>query len=165
MLGVADLRRVARARRHGIVHPLWALLEARRAGVPYSLACALLMRESGGGRNVFGHDPTICVGWGAVTRAKYRLYLSERKRSGNRLMQGVGPLQLTWWSTQDAADREGGCWKWRPNVRVGLRSLAALIREHGHWAGIARYNGSGPAATAYANAVVAGEAWWRYALG
>ena len=51
----------------------------------------MLQKESGGGSNVFGHDPTIFVGAGTVTRAKYLEYKRQRVASGNTLMQGVGP--------------------------------------------------------------------------
>lgn len=43
--------------------------------------------------------------------------------------QGVGPMQLTHWSLQDEADREGGCWVPAPNVRVGCRHLVRLARQ------------------------------------
>ena len=43
-------------------------------------------------------------------------------------MQGVGPCQLTYWVLQDAADRLGGCWDWRCNVRVGFTLLVENIQ-------------------------------------
>lgn len=150
--------------RHGIRNPLAAYEEAVRTGLSLPLACALLDQESGGGTNVFGHDPTICVGWGSVTWLKYATYKARRRASGNRLMQGVGPCQLTWWSTQDEADREGGCWRPRFNMRVGFRHLVYSIRRYGEHAGIAAYNGSGPAAQHYADSVLARERIWKARL-
>jgi hypothetical protein len=158
-------RTVERMREHGIRNPEIAYEEAVRTHLPIDFACALLDQESGGGRNVFGHDPTICVGWGSVTYLKFVAYRVRRRRSGNRLMQGVGPCQLTWWSTQDEADREGGCWRTRFNMRVGFRHLAYNIRRYGVHAGIAAYNGSGPAAQRYADSVIGRAAIWKARLG
>jgi hypothetical protein len=80
-------------------------------------------------------------------------------------MQGVGLMQLTWYQLQDEADRQGGCWRIRPNLRVGFRHLRSLIDAHGLQDGIARYNGSGPDAQAYARAVLARRDTWRKRLG
>ena len=44
----------------------------------------MLIKESGGGKNVFGHDPTIFVGAGTVTKAKYLEYKKRRVASGNK---------------------------------------------------------------------------------
>src|ERR687895_578180 len=134
---------VQRLRDGGIVSPETAIAEATRARLRLPLACALLEKESSGGHNVFGHDPTIFVGAGKVTRERYKEYRSRRVASGNRLMQGVGPCQLTWWEFQDAADREGGCWRPEVNMRVGFRHLVALISQHGEGPRGRRYNGSG----------------------
>src|SRR5687767_15700043 len=120
-------RLIERLRAEGVLRPQAVVEEAKRAGLRLPLACALLEKESGKGRNVFGHDPTIFVGAGEVTRAKYREYKKRRVASGNRQMQGVGPCQLTWWEFQDAADREGGCWRPEVNMRVAFRHLVALI--------------------------------------
>jgi hypothetical protein len=129
-------------------------MAAHDAGLNIALAASLLIQESGGGENIYGHDPTIFVGAGQVTEANYQVYLAERRHSGNTLMQGVGPCQLTYWSLQDAADRLGGCWKPLCNMRVGFSHLAEAIRRSGLRAGVAAYNGSGPAAEAYAQEVI-----------
>jgi hypothetical protein len=109
---------------------------------------ALLGQESNGGHNVWGHDDTIFIGgydaknhkhWGSeVTKAAYIEYKRQR---GHSLMQGVGPMQLTWWGYQDEADRLGGCWIPRYNIKVGFRVLANLIKLHGERKGLAVYNG------------------------
>lgn len=155
-----DLVYAVRARRAGARYQLRIVREARREGVRLSLAFALVEQESGF-TNVFGHDPTIFAGAGKVTRANYAEY---KRRRGHSLMQGVGPCQLTWWETQDLADREGGCWNPTANIRVGLRTLAQNIRAHGQHAGIARYNGSGEAAEAYARSVEARQEKWHRVL-
>ena len=139
---------IERLRAAGLVAPRTTVREAERAGLPLALACALLEKESSGGRNVFGHDPTIFAGAGKVTRANYADYKRRRIASGNRLMQGVGPCQLTWWELQDAADAEGGCWHPEINMRVGFRHLATLVARYGRSDGARRYNGSGAAAEA-----------------
>jgi soluble lytic murein transglycosylase-like protein len=166
--GPKDLARIRRARAAGIVNPLVAWQEARRAGVPYPLVCAVLDQETGGGHNVWGHDPTIFVGgydrnndkhWGSVvTMTSYRAYKTQR---GTTRMQGVGPLQLTWWSTQDKADSYGGCWVPRFNIRVGVETLAYNVRRYGMTLGVKAYNGSGPAADRYAREVAIKLAKWQ----
>ena len=161
---MASPRLIERLREHGVLRPQAVAEEAKRAGLPLPLACALLEKESGGGRNVFGHDPTIFVGAGEVTRAKYAEYKRRRVASGNRQMQGVGPCQLTWWQFQDTADREGGCWRPEVNMRVGFRHLAALMKQHGEADGARRYNGSGPAAEAYSRDLLAKARTWEARL-
>jgi Putative peptidoglycan binding domain len=161
---MASPRLIERLRAEGVLRPQAVVEEAKRAGLRLPLACALLEKESGKGRNVFGHDPTIFVGAGEVTRAKYREYKRRRVASGNRQMQGVGPCQLTWWEFQDAADREGGCWRPEINMRVGFRHLAALIKQHGEADGARRYNGSGEAAEAYSRDLLAKARVWEAKL-
>src|SRR5919206_5294985 len=92
---------IERLRAGGIVHPRITVAEAQRAGLRLPIACAMLEKESSGGHNVFGHDPTIFVGAGQVTREKYRAYKKQRGPEGKGGMQGVGPMQLTWYSIQD----------------------------------------------------------------
>jgi hypothetical protein len=152
------------ARRYGIKQPEVALSAARQAGIPFYVGAAFLMQESGGGANIFGHDTSIYSGAGKVTRQKYLQYKAQRKRSGK--MQGVGPMQLTWYTFQDRADRLGGAWKPHNNMLVGFRHLANLRSAHGNWHDAARdYNGSGPAAEAYAGEVVHRMAFAKRAIG
>ena len=154
----------AKLKRLGIVNPLLTIRAAKAAKLPLALACAFLEQESGGGRNVFGHDPTIFVGAGAVTKAKYLAYKAKRRASGNRQMQGVGPMQLTWWTFQDAADAEGGCWMPYANMLIGFRLAAEKIRRYGMVEGIKAYNGSGPAADRYSASVRARADKWALKL-
>lgn len=167
--------RIAIMKRDGIVIPgAVVIAEAHAAGLPLDLACALLVQESGGGRNAWGHDPTIFVGgfdahrgvhYGPlVTEEGYRQYLKQRGSHGQGGMQGVGPCQLTYFAYQDEADREGGCWQPRFNIRIGFRYLAANIKRYGLRAGIRAYNGSGPAAEHYADSVLALQAVWKKRL-
>lgn len=137
---------------HGIVYPATTVAEARRAGLKIDLACAILLQETSGGHNVFGHDAVRNpVQGGYVTYARYRQYLTYRQRGQGS--QGVGPCQLTYFAFQDRADRLGGCWQPWLNMRVGFTDLAANIRRTNEWAGIKLYNGSGAKASHYADEV------------
>lgn len=142
-------------RRLGIIVPVRMVLAAQQVGLSIPLAASILTQESGGGANVFGHDPTIFIGAGEVTKAKYLAYRAQRGPTGAGGMQGVGPVQLTWWAFQDRADALGGCWAPLANMRAGFEVLAANIRRDGLGAGVAAYNGSGPAAIRYAAEVLA----------
>lgn len=146
-----------RLRRNGIVEPFWAWRQARIARLGLPLACAMLMAETGGGRNVFGHDADKrgrCpgYGWGNVTKANYLAFRHLRDLEGRS--NGVGGCQLTSPGLQNNADKLGGCWLPRCNYAIGFHYLVDHIREHGLEGGVAAYNGSGPAATAYAHRVL-----------
>lgn len=148
-----------RLRRAGIRYPYWTVRMARKAGLGLPLACAFLMEETGGGQMIYGHDEDRkgrCPGWGwgAVTEENYAAFLRLRKLEGRS--NGVGGLQLTSPGLQDEADRLGGCWKVRYNFAVGFHYVVGQIKGHpgNVRAGIASYNGSGPAAQAYADRIL-----------
>ncbi len=143
----ADILLVARMRRIGMKMPVRSLQAARGAKLPVPLACSILTQETGGGVNEYGHDPTIFVGAGAVTKGNYH-----------------GPVQLTYAGYQDAADRAGGCWKPLVNMTVGFGVLVDHIRRDGLKSGVAAYNGTGPAAQRYADEVLARAALYAKAL-
>lgn len=128
---------------------------ARKTSLNIAQVAALLEKESGF-QNVYGHDPvrnpikSPARGMRAVTKRNYRLYKAARKAGLG--MQGVGPVQLTWYEFQDQADKLGGCWIPRYSCLVGCRTLADNIRaKGGQWAGARAYNGAGAAAMKYAN--------------
>jgi hypothetical protein len=113
----ADREYAIAAKSWGMVGSLRLLWEARAAGLWASQGLALRTIESGvrGDGNVWGHDSspnggTSDLGGEPVTEADYRAYLRRRGNRGQGGMQGVGPLQLTWWGFQDEADKIGGCW-------------------------------------------------------
>lgn len=159
------LQQIQTAKQHGILNPVIAWNAARRAGIPFWVMCAFLMQESGGGSNIYGHDigpdgyPRPFWGHGEVTEANYAAYKIERDLGINhkarfsaigRRTQGVGPMQLTWYSFQDEADALGGCWKKSVNMLIGAKIIkqyydeAATIRdtEMGRWRYAAyKYNG------------------------
>lgn len=163
---MATATQVDRLRAGKILNPELVIEEAKREGLRLSLACAILEKETSGGQNVFGHDRgTIFAGAGKVTREKYLDYKRQRDAErGRRRMQGVGPVQLTWWEWQDEADAEGGCWDPRFNMRIGFRNLVKLMRAHGEPDGIRRYNGTGEAAEAYSRDVRARARRWHQTL-
>ncbi|MDX6632758.1 MAG: hypothetical protein QOG26_763 [Solirubrobacterales bacterium] len=158
-----EKRRYAhKASKHGAHRARLILDEADRTGIMLSLGLALVEQESGF-QNVFGHDGVRNpVRGGPVTKDRYLAYKHYRKAGYG--MQGVGLTQLTWYSFQDRADALGGCWKPRWQLRVGFEVLAANIRQHGQHAGIAAYNGSGPAAQHYADQVIARQRAWHAVL-
>lgn len=153
----------------GMKGSLRLLMEARDAGLPPSLALGLRTQETGitGDGNVFGHDPSgNHVGAGQVTKAKYLAYRRQRGAMGKGGMQGVGPLQLTYFTFQDEADRKGGCWIARWNYYVGFRDLAHLIRQYGSQRhALAVYNG-GPRNPNYdyADSVLEHKDFWHQKL-
>jgi hypothetical protein len=136
--------------REGIIHPALCLVTAKRAELDVPTAAALLLMETAGGRMIYGHDAVAnrAPKGGEVTKANYLgVYLPDRKRGLG--MQGVGDTQLTWFAYQDEADKLGGCWRQGVNRYVGFKLMVELIRTNGRATGVARYNGSGAAATAY----------------
>jgi hypothetical protein len=134
--------------------------EAARSGLEPALVCAVIEQESTF-RNVFGHDNVRNpIKGGEVTEARYQQYLANRKAKLG--MNGVGPMQLTWYTLQDRADALGGCWKVGPNIRVGCEYLSELIKAKGKQAGVQAYNGA--SGFAYANSVLAREAKWAQKL-
>ena len=152
----------AAIRAHGGRYEDVIVRAARAHGVPVSLVCAVIEKESGF-RNLFGSDAVANpIKGGVVTEERYRAYLKHRK--AGRGAQGVGPAQLTFPGFQDRADKLGGCWKPAVNIKVGVQVLADNIAAHGTRAGVARYNGSGARAAAYADDVLARERKWRTRL-
>lgn len=163
---MTDRQRVARMKAHGIKYPWRTLWAARAARMRLSVACANLQLESAGGRNIFGHDPTISIpeSWkgAAVTKDRYLYYKRRRAAYG---FQGVGPCQLTSPGLQDQADKLGGCWRVTPNLVTGFRFLHGLIRRYGSVRlGFQHYNGSGPAAVAYGKRAAALVDYWHRIL-
>ena len=162
---LAEYRRIRVAKQHGILMPIRAWRAAHRAHVPYYIACAFLMQETSGGKNIFGHDPTIFVGAGQVTKEKYLRYKRERGSVAAR-SQGVGPMQITYWSLQDECDDLGGCWKPTINIYYGLTLIRQFMDSGITLKEVARkYNGGPgakpPTAEVYAAQMVERFDYWR----
>jgi hypothetical protein len=158
-----DKKLLALMKAHGVVNPAQTLKATRATGLPLHYACAMLWKESLGGQNVFGHDPTASIprSWmgKTVTKARYVVYKKNRKAGLG--MQGVGPTQLTWYAFQDRADALGGCWNPYANMLVGFAVLRANIKLHGPQKGAARYNGSGPMADRYGRDFIVKANRWK----
>jgi hypothetical protein len=156
----------------GIVNPQWTVEAEHNTGLELAIACAFLEQESGGGRNVFGHDRDgqgryifpAKDGDVAVTEELYTEYKRRRGPKGKGGMQGVGPMQLTFYSFQDRADELGGCWQPRANMQAGFEHAADLIRRNGMNLGIKTYNGSGPQADRYLAQMLPRIEKWRAKL-
>lgn len=160
----------------------WGILRAddvvaacRVAGLDVAYAAVLLVKESGGGRNVWGSDGVDTGGayvkGAAVTPDAYARYrgLVETRRIGR---QGVGPCQLTAADFQQQADRLGGCYRWEINVKIGFSLLASHIARFGERDGFKAYNGGAgsvghavPQADVYAAQSMALLGTWRLRLG
>jgi hypothetical protein len=144
---VKDTPLEAKLRAHGIIHPIFTVKWAEHEGLELASACAMLMMESSGGHNEFGHDGGNRVQGGQVTEARYK-----QLRAGiaaGEPSNGVGPCQLTSVGLLDEADLLGGAWIIEHNMTVGFHFLHGLQTEHGIEGGFVAYNGSGPAAVAY----------------
>lgn len=160
-------RMIRRAKANGVLMPRRLYWAAKWADIPYSTACAYVMQETSGGKNEWGHDggdeyPFCGHGDGIVTKVNYTVYRIEAERTGKR--QGVGPLQLTHWSTQERADAMGGCWKPYINMKTAFEMLRGFIT-----AGLsdrevaARYNGS-ESDGRYATELVGRLKFWRHVM-
>jgi len=147
MISAAELEVVARIKAHGILRPIYTYHAAQVEGVDLPSACAMLMMETGGGRNEFGHDWAFAYEGQEVTEARYR-YLRELINQG-KPSTGVGPCQLTSVGLLNEADKLGGAWDYLANLYVGFHYLKGLQDQHGIQAGFVAYNGAGPAAEQY----------------
>jgi len=142
-----DEQKIQIAGTNGIVDPDMVMRVAREVDIPFYVLCAYLEQETGGGRNIWGNDdtwmrgiPLRAFGLEEVTKDSYLIYKLHRARFGN---QGVGPLQLTHPTIQDAADKNGGCWKPEVNVKTGALLIKGFHESEGSWHNAARrYNGS-----------------------
>ncbi len=152
----------------GVLHAANVVAIAAAAGLELAAAATLLVKESSGGHNVWGHDavivaPDTYVKGGPVTRSNYTAYITAVK-AGRAGRQGCGPTQLTYGPFQQRADDAGGCWRWEVNCRVGFEILADHIRRRGVQDGFRAYNGSGPRAEAYGRDAKARYDRWRAEL-
>lgn len=134
------------------------VFSAHYTGLDLAVACTTTQLESGG-RNIYGADPASA--WmndgpfgelweHDVTRPSYEWFIAEVK--AGRTSNGVGQKQLTSLSLLEAADAHGGAWDPQHNCAEGDRFFIELLHQAGSvWAAARDYNGSGPAADAYAD--------------
>lgn len=127
-------------------------LPADQRAVLLAAVSVLLVKESGGGRNIYGHDAgaypyaerSVDV---EVTEANYAEYLATvyaRDPSGKYGRNGVGPLQITYYTLQNRADELGGCWRPEISIRAGVEHFAGLVARYGVQEAFARWRGVGP---------------------
>lgn len=148
----------------GIANAADAVEAWSERGVPQLSDCLAMLENESGGRNVFGADPggnALPRRWfdQPVTRFRYTIY--KLRRNMGFTPNGVGPCQLTDVSEQKAAERAGGCWKPLHNMQVGFDLLHRLQLQLGRGEGFRQYNGSGPAADAYAQRALERAATWH----
>jgi hypothetical protein len=135
----------------GFKNPYLTVAALRKAKIKPQSAAALLEKESGKGRNIFGCDygscgdkPPYCNQNVTETRAR-RLRASE-------FANGVGPTQLTFKGFVDTARKRGGEWKPYYNMWTGFDVFQDCVSQAGTiQGGAARYNG-GPNPNAQAQA-------------
>jgi hypothetical protein len=137
-----DLLLARRAKRAGANSSLRIIIEARRAGLPISLAFALVDGESGF-RNVFGHDLGAIMKGELVTPARIARLLSHIAKGG--VSNGVGYTQLTWPGyIRQANAMPGGASVIKNQLRVGFAVLAGHVHHYGVRRGLAVYNAGDP---------------------
>lgn len=159
-----QLRRIFRARAHGARYAWSIVNEAKRAGIPYYVAFAVVEQESNF-QNVFGHDPGGLFPGEKVTQKRVDA-LIDHVVNKKGVSNGVGFTQLTFIGFILQANKlNGGASKVRNQLRIGFRLMAELRRVHGSWHEAFRaYNGVGPAAERYADLMDVRAAKWRHWL-
>lgn len=94
---------------NGVLRAAEVLELAAKAGLELAAAATLLDKESGGGRNVYGHDPVQTGGFyqkgGPVTKAHFAKYRAHRGQLG---AQGVGQSSSPSRRSTTAPTHEGG---------------------------------------------------------
>ena len=170
----SDAKLIAAIERHGGRYAKEIVAASKATGAPVALLCTILAHESGF-RNIYGRDPgpnrnpirsPDPPGVLEVTEENYRRYRNFVKAGKDP--NGVGPAQLTTISYVDRADKYGGAWKPANNIRVGAEVILEKIKGPGGGdlrKGIEAYNGSGPAARAYAEARMKELRVWQQRLG
>ncbi len=140
-----------------------ACVEAQDAkNRPELSQCLAMLENESGGRNIFGGEGTACPEeWyeQEVTEPRYVVYRERRDKGFSP--NGVGPTQITDPGLQIDAQELGGCWRPRLNMDVGFGFLHQLMVEHGSQGGFEAYNGSGPAAVAYAERAMQWTTIWH----
>ena len=109
------------------------IVEARRYGVPISLAFAVVEQESNY-RHVFGHDGGGAFPGQAVTKTRVQ-WLIKTKR-----WNGISLPQMTWHGYVFEAERDGGAHRIPVVVATGMRILGDLVRANGTLNALRLYN-------------------------
>lgn len=134
-----DIKVIRYLRRKGYGYPVRTRLAQKRAKISLATALALLTKETGGGRNVFGCDygPGVAFCHERVTKDK----VASLRRSG--LRNGIGPVQLTAdaWVTSFPSTWEK---VHRPYISMyaGFLGFRKMVELHGLFDAARRYNGA-----------------------
>lgn len=161
-----DITLARRARAAGAKYALRIVWEARHAGIPVSLALALVEQESGF-RNIFGADQGSILKHEKVTKAKVARLLAFVERGGPS--NGVGLTQLTYPPFIRHANRIGGAHLPKYQLRVGFGALKDKLARNpkSWWGALATYNAGrpdSPVGLAYAGKVIAKQRRWHRIL-
>jgi len=149
----------------GVKQPFVTIDEAKRADILVASALAMLEMETGiPQRNVFGCDygERNTAPWchQEVTPERIKQLLSQG------LSNGVGWTQLTYRPFIAEAQAMGGAHIPRYQMRVGFKVLRSNFDRYGSVHEMYRaYNGTGPAAEAYATRAVSLRTKWLAVTG
>lgn len=153
-----DLLLARRANKAGAKHSLRIILEARNAGLPISLAFAVLKQETSF-QNIFGHDAGARFSdqrHVVVTNERVKLLLGDVAKG--KPSNGVGLPQLTYPPfIKRAAAMPGGAASVKNQLRVAFGDLAHLVHQHGEKDALTIYNAgdaASPAGRRYARSVL-----------
>lgn len=146
--------RIATATAHGIVGAATLADVCRKEDVPFFVACALVLKESGGGDNVYGHDAGGALSGypHEVDESNFKVFQWLVETKGFK-SNGVGPTQITYYPNFAAMAKLGlKPWVGADNLSYGLRLLRAQYDAHKTWESAgAHYNGgTKPDASAWA---------------
>ena len=146
-----------------VKQPLVVIDEAQKQGILIGSALAMLEMETGiPQRNIFGCDHGAGRAFCHQRVTKERVAALRRSQLAN----GVGWTQLTYPPFVAQADREGGAHIPRFQMRVGFSVLRDNYDRLGSVYSMYRaYNGTGPAAEAYANQAIQLRAKWLAVTG
>jgi hypothetical protein len=140
-LHARDLILAHRAKRAGASYSLRIIMEARAAGLPISLAFAVVDEESTF-RNIFGCDKGGPFCHDNVTKERVQHLIHIVEMGGTS--QGVGLSQLTFIGYIKQAEALGGAHIPKHQLQVGFRAIAHMIAVFGERGGLAAYNAGHP---------------------
>lgn len=132
------------AKKHGLVNVWAASRAAKKVGLPFEVACAVLQKESGG-RNVYGHDAGGALSGytRAVNEQNFNVFewlITVKGENSN----GVGPCQITWFPFFNVM-RQRNLKPWVPydNMVFGFGLLKAYYDTSHSWTAAGhKYNGA-----------------------
>jgi hypothetical protein len=154
------------------LHAFEEVFAAYYVGLDLATACTTTQMESSG-QMIYGQDPgSEWMNQGPYGKLWEEPVTKENATWAYNLIRqghtsnGFGIKQLTSPNLIADAMAHGGAWNAEHNCAAGDRFFLSLINESGSlWAAFMHYNGSGPAAQAYADRCVGLVNIWRARLG